>query len=69
MFAMELKGMPEVRIYLVAYNGSRRRAERAKRYLVNKHKIEAGRIVVAESGKRKDLTVELYIVPPGANPP
>jgi hypothetical protein len=69
MFANQLKEMPGAQGYLIAYNDSRKRAERAKQYLVDKHNVEAERIVVVEGGKREDLTIELYIVPAGANPP
>jgi hypothetical protein len=69
VFANQLNEMPGAQGYLIAYNDSRKRAERAKQYLVDKHNVEAERIVVVEGGTREDLTIELYIVPTGANPP
>ena len=44
----------------VAYeNEAMERAEQAKRYLVEKHGIEPGRVVVLDGGFREVRTVEL----------
>lgn len=68
-FAIELKNSEAVG-YLVGYGGRRprrgetaRRLERAKRYVVTQHGIEASRIVTVEGGYREGLTVELWIRP------
>ncbi|MER3429188.1 MAG: hypothetical protein C4334_14065, partial [Pyrinomonas sp.] len=75
-FAIQLQNQPGAQGYIIAYGGRRgragealRRAERAKDYLVNTRGIEAGRIVTVDGGYRETLTVELWIVPQGAEPP
>ena len=45
------------------------RAERAKTYLINTHRINPNRITILKAGYRKKLTIKLYLVPPGAAPP
>lgn len=45
------------------------RAERAKRYLINTHRINPNRITILRAGYRKKLTIKLFLVPPGASPP
>jgi len=54
--------------YIIAYGGRRShvgeaqtRARRAKNYLVNKHSIEAERIVTVDGGYCEESTVELWI--------
>ncbi|MBX5479194.1 MAG: hypothetical protein IRZ19_08955 [Pyrinomonas methylaliphatogenes] len=75
-FAIQLQNQPGAQGYIIAYGGRRgrvgealRRAERAKNYLVSTRGIEAGRIVTVDGGYRETLTVELWIVPQGAQPP
>lgn len=75
-FAIQLQNQPGAQGYIIAYGGRRgragealRRAERAKDYLVNTRGIEAGRIVTVDGGYRETLTVELWIVPQGAEAP
>ncbi len=75
-FAIALQQYLEIKGYIVVYAGRRARigeaqtrAERAKNYLVNERGIDAGRIVTMDGGYREKLTVELYLVPPGATPP
>ncbi|HYE13056.1 MAG TPA: hypothetical protein VD968_01290 [Pyrinomonadaceae bacterium] len=75
-FAIELQNDPTSQGYLVCYGGRRgregeaqRRCDRAKDYLVNTRGIDAGRIVTVDGGFREDLTVELWLVPSGAEPP
>jgi hypothetical protein len=62
--------------YILAYWGKRQtvsdatsRAERAKKYLVKRHQIDPDRIETINAGYRKKPTVELYLVPPGGDPP
>ena len=42
------------------------RGERAKQYLVNQRHIDPHRIEILNAGDREKLTIELYLVPPGA---
>jgi len=65
---------PVSKLYIVAYSGrsyclweeALLRAKRARRYLIEQHGIEADRIVAADNGFRENLTVELFIAPPGS---
>jgi hypothetical protein len=75
-YAIQLQNEPGSQGYIIAYGGRRgvageaqARADRAKNYLVNTRGLEAGRLVTVDGGYREDLTVELWIVPTGANPP
>jgi len=73
---IELQTDPLAQGYIIAYGGSASRAgdaqksaEKAKDYLVNKRKLEAQRVVIVDGGYRKQPSVELWIVPSGAQPP
>jgi hypothetical protein len=75
-YAIELQNDPTAQGYLVCYGGrtgrtgeAQRRCDRAKNYLVNTRGITADRIVTVDGGYREELTVELWVVPSGANPP
>lgn len=75
-YAIELQNDPTAQGYLVCYGGrtgrtgeAQRRCDRAKNYLVSTRGIDASRIVTVDGGFREELTVELWIVPSGANPP
>lgn len=75
-FAIALQNVAGAGGYIVAYDGrrarpgeARRRADRAKRYLVNTRGLEAGRIVIIDGGHREKMTFELYIVPDGGAAP
>jgi hypothetical protein len=75
-FAIELQNDPTSQGYLICYGGRRgkageaqRRCDRAKDYLTSTRGIDASRIVTVDGGYREDLTVELWLVPSGANPP
>ncbi|MDQ3919889.1 MAG: PKD domain-containing protein, partial [Acidobacteriota bacterium] len=75
-FAIELQNDPTSQGYLICYGGRRGRAgeaqarcDRAKNYLTTTRGIDAGRIMTVDGGYREDLTVELWVVPSGANPP
>ncbi|HYJ88673.1 MAG TPA: hypothetical protein VEW46_21585 [Pyrinomonadaceae bacterium] len=72
-FAIQLQNDPGAQGYILAYGNcagaAQARADRAKDYLVNTRGIDAGRLVTIDGGCRADLTVELWIVPPGATAP
>ncbi|MGH9913815.1 MAG: hypothetical protein ACRD63_00845, partial [Pyrinomonadaceae bacterium] len=67
---------PGAQGYIIAYGGrvgrageASARAERAKTYLVGTRGVDAGRITTVDGGYRDALTVELWIVPTGAQAP
>ncbi len=75
-FAIELQNDPSSQGYLICYGGrrvrageARRRCERARNYLVSTRGIEATRVVAVDGGFRERLTVEVWLTPPGAEPP
>lgn len=75
-FAVELQNDPTAQAYLVCYGGrvgrageAQARCDRAKNDLVTRKGIDASRIVTVDGGYREDLTVELWVVPSGAQPP
>jgi hypothetical protein len=75
-FAVALMQRPDARGYIFLYSAkdmapstARRRATRAKNYLVRVHRIKPARLVTHYGGRMSDFTVELYIVPQGATAP
>jgi hypothetical protein len=75
-FAVELKADPTVQGYLITYGGrrsqageARKAAARAKTYLVKKRRLNAKRLATVDGGYREEASVELWLVPPGAQPP
>lgn len=75
-FAEQVRRYASTQAYIMVYAGRRARASeaearaaRAKGYLVKERGIEAGRITTIDGGHQEELTVELYLVPPGARPP
>ena len=75
-FAIALQEVADSKGYILTYAGklaraaeAQARAERAKKYLVNKRGIKAERIVTINAGYREVLTIELYVVPNGAPAP
>jgi hypothetical protein len=72
-YAIQLQNEPGSTGTIIVYGScqgeGQQRGDRAKDYLVNTRGIEAGRITVIDGGCRSDLTVQLWIVPPGSTPP
>jgi hypothetical protein len=75
-FAAKLRDEPGAQAYVIAYAGKKSRAgeaqaraERAKAYLMSKHQMEDGRIVIVDGGYREEAGLELFTVPVGATPP
>src|SRR4029450_10409178 len=72
-YAIQLQNQPGSQGYIIAYGSCEgdapARADRAKDYLVNTRGIEAGRITTIDGGCRSDLTVQLWVVPTGADAP
>ncbi len=67
-FARELQNAPDSQGYIVVYGGrcaagsqALERAERAKELLINRHEIDASRIVAIDGGYREILTTEIFI--------
>ena len=75
-FAIELQNDPTSQGYLICYGGRRsrageaqRRCDRAKDYLVNTRGIDSSRVVTVDGGLKEELTVQLWVVPAGADKP
>ncbi len=67
-FARELRNAPDSQGYIVVYGGrcsvgsqALERAERAKEWLINRHGIDASRIVAIDGGYRENLTTEIFV--------
>ena len=61
---------------IIAYAGRRaypgealKRAEQAKKYLISRWKIEPSRIIIVDGGYRETRSIDLWLLPPGANEP
>lgn len=75
-FARELRRAPDAQGYIIVYGGrcgadaaALERAERAKDWLINKHGIDASRIVAIDGGYRETLATEIFIGPVDATWP
>jgi len=72
-YAIQLQNEPGSTATIITYGTcageGQARGERAKQYLVNTRGIEASRITVVDGGCRADLTVQLWVVPTGAEQP
>lgn len=75
-FVIWLQNHQGARGYILAYQGrrsragrARMRATRARDYIVNERGIEASRVQIMEGGTRQELTIELRGIPPGASEP
>lgn len=75
-FTIAVLDNPSARGYLLCYGGrvgrpgeARRRCRRAKNYVSGHRGVEAARLVIVDGGFREDLTVELWVIPPGISPP
>jgi hypothetical protein len=72
-FAIQLQNEPNSQGYYIIYGTcageGQARADRAKDYLVNNRGIDASRIVIVDGGCRADFSVQLWIVPSGAEAP
>jgi hypothetical protein len=75
-FVSELQTDPSAQGYILAYGAqasragdSQKAADKAIDYLVNKRRLDRSRLVTVTGGTREQPTVELWIVPAGAQPP
>lgn len=75
-FAIELMNDPLAQSYILAYNGSTSRpgdaqkaADVVKDYLIKSRGLDPSRVVTVDGGYREQPTIELWLVPSGAEPP
>jgi hypothetical protein len=75
-YALELENDPRTQPYILVYAARRaypheamERGKRAKDFLVQNYRIEDNRAVVVEADYRETASVELWLVPQGANAP
>lgn len=74
--ATQLQKEPGGNLYVISYGGKMSRpgasvaaSNRVKDYLVVTRDIDVGRIVTIDGGKRDKPTIEIWLVPIGADPP
>ena len=74
--AVELQNDPSTRAYIIAYGGRNSPIaqvevlmKRARDYVVEQRGIDASRLVIVNGGFREGDSVELWVVPAGAEPP
>lgn len=75
-FAIELNAEPASQGVIVAYSAPHkfpgwptRRARMSRTYLISTRGLDASRLSVVYAGLRDDTAIELWAVPPGAEPP
>jgi hypothetical protein len=75
-FAIQLQNEPGSVGYILVYPGrkskpgdAQRRADRAKDYLVSTRGLSPTRVATVVGGQREQLTIQLWMVPAGAEPP
>jgi hypothetical protein len=78
-FAIELQNNPDSQGYIIMYQGTDRASMRNKKvevlskkaldYLVKARGIDPRRIVITNWGTRPETSYDLWIIPPGAQPP
>lgn len=78
-FAIELQNNPDAQGYIIMYQGTDKISRRSRRvevlskktldYLVKARGIDPRRIVITNWGTMPETTYDLWIIPPGAQPP
>lgn len=78
-FSIELQNSPDSQGYIIMYQGTDKESVRSRKvdviskrtldYLVKARGIDPRRIVITNWGTRPKTTYELWIIPPGAQPP
>ena len=76
---IELQNRPDAQIYIILYQGTDRVSttrntadklgKRTLDYLVRTRGVDPSRVVITKWGTRPKTTVEIWIIPPGAQPP
>lgn len=74
--AIELQNAPDDQAYIFVYAGSRSQTGQADRlgnraidYLVNQRGLDSRRVTIINGGYRETDYIEIWICPPGAQPP
>jgi hypothetical protein len=78
-YAIQVQSIPDSQAYIIMYQGTDRESvtqrdvdklsKRALDYLVNARGIDPRRLQITKWGTKDKTTYELWIVPPGAQPP
>ena len=78
-FTIELQNNPDAQGYIIMYQGTDKASMRSRKvdvlskrtldYLVKARGIDPRRIVITNWGTRPKTTYELWLIPPGAQPP
>ena len=78
-FAIELQNNPDSQGYIILYQGTDRVSRRSRNadniskrtldYLVKVRGVDPRRIVITNGGSRPKTRYELWVIPPGAQPP
>jgi hypothetical protein len=75
-FVLALQNAPEAQGYLIAYGGktsgpddAQKAADNATDYTMNVRKMDGARTLSGVGGYREEPTIELWIAPPGGDPP
>jgi hypothetical protein len=78
-FAIELQNNPDSQGYIIMYQGTDKTSMRVRKvdviskrtldYLVKSRGIDPRRIVITNWGTRPTTVYELWVIPPGAQPP
>ena len=76
---VQVQNAPDAQLYIIIYQGNDRVSQtrnsydnlskRAMQYLVNVRGIDPRRVTIVRGPDRDKTTYEMYIVPPGAQPP
>lgn len=73
---IQLQSRPDSQLYIILYQGTERRSlsadalsKRTLDYLVKTRGVDPRRIVITKWGNRPRTSYEIWIVPPGAQPP
>lgn len=70
---IQLQSYPDAQLYIILYEGKGipvdRLGKRSFDYLVNTRRVDPSKIVMTKWGTRPRSTVEIWIIPPGAQPP
>lgn len=75
-YAIELQNAPDTQAYIIMYQGREKKlvsadkmAKRTLDYLVKVRGIDPRRIVITNGGGREQTMGDLWVVPPGSQPP
>jgi hypothetical protein len=73
---LRVNAEPNSQLYLIFYQGTGKRSQTVKKlkqqtldYFIKDRSIDPSKLIVTEGGSRPDTMVEIWVVPPGAQPP